>query len=61
MRVKIGDTWYDAEDQWLAVQFTVEELECVKQLTPDSNRSFCAGRSDTDDELLAWVREGRDV
>ena len=60
MRVKIGDTWHSTDDQWLAVQFTAEELECVKQLDPDkSSRSFVSGDAREASDLIEWLREGR--
>ena len=59
MRVKIGDTWHDSADQPLAVQLTEVELEGIKQLTPDSNRSFASGSIEAAD-LLEWMRDGRD-
>lgn len=59
MRVKIGDDWYDSEIQWLGVQFTEEEIECIKQLNPEtSHLSFVAGNGDGDD-LVEWLSEGR--
>jgi len=62
MRVKIGNEWIDSSDQWLAVQFSKEELEAVKKMDVDgSNRSFASGRDEEEDgkNLLAWMREGR--
>lgn len=60
MRVKIGDEWIDASQQWLAVQFTAEELECVKQLDHESSSmSFASGAVEDDADLLEWLREGR--
>jgi len=66
MRVKIGDTWYDCDDQPLGVQFTESELEFIR--TADwtgSARCFVAGRQwpleeGELDPLVAWIREGRD-
>ncbi|WP_168188515.1 hypothetical protein [Pseudomonas sp. A25(2017)] len=57
MKVKIGDTWYSAEDQPISVMFEDEELECIKQMDRDSspNLRFTAGRLD-DQELLDWAK-----
>ena len=67
MRVKIGDTWLDANDQPLAVQFTDDELACINQMTPGDGlqNSFAAGRiaavkPGEVDPMLVWLREGRE-
>lgn len=60
MRVKIGDIWYSSEDQPLGVQFTDEEWAFIRTGDVPSGKSFGVGRTDTDEELVAWLREGRD-
>lgn len=66
MRVKIGDVWFDAKDQPLAVQFTDEELAFIQAQDPKTweNNTFGAGAAPEPlgeglCELLAWVRKGR--
>lgn len=59
MRVKIGNTWYNSDDQYVAVQFTEEELKMIKEnLTIESapNLKFGAGVDDGTD-LKAWIRD----
>lgn len=66
MRIKIGDIWFDVGEEFgkFAVQFTEEELECVKQLNPHTSaRTFALCRDDVMDcaQLRKWAREGRDI
>ncbi|MEW2971035.1 hypothetical protein AB1A96_03535 [Pseudomonas juntendi] len=61
MKVKIGDTWYSAEDQPIAVMFEDVELELVKGMTRENAPSlrFTAGpvQADEDDSvLLEWAK-----
>lgn len=58
MKVKIGDEWYSAEDQFLSVQFTGEEMELVRGMTRENspNLRFSAGRTEDPDEVLDWVK-----
>lgn len=67
MKVKIGNTWYDADHQPLGVQFSDAELACLNQMTPGDggSNSFAAGRVEGPtefgvDPLVKWLREGRD-
>lgn len=61
MRVKIGDKWYECEDQMLGVQFTEEEVSMLMEYLPTTpHRSFAAGFAENDGDLVAWLREGRD-
>lgn len=58
MKIKIGETWYSAEDQPLSVQFTDEELEFIKSMNRETspNLRFTAGHLEGD-ELLAWAKK----
>lgn len=60
MRVKVGDTWYSADDQPLACQLTDEEWAFVRSGDIPPGKSFGAGHFDTDEECVVWLREGRD-
>jgi hypothetical protein len=57
MKVKIGDTWYSAEDQPISVMFEDEELSLIKEMDRESspNLRFTAGRME-DADLLDWAK-----
>ncbi len=58
MKVKIGNKWYDSDDQYVAVQFEPNELEMVKSMNVETspNLKFGAGvQSDVD--LKKWIRD----
>lgn len=59
MKVKIGDTWYSSERRLLAVQFSREELQFIKEQMPldEGNRKFGSGPSEDESEFLAWIRD----
>lgn len=62
MRVKIGDTWFESEDQFLGVQFTDDEVSMLMEYLPTTpHRSFGVGLEETEGDLVAWLRQGRDV
>ncbi|ENA37426.1 hypothetical protein HMPREF1487_04344 [Pseudomonas sp. HPB0071] len=60
MRVKIGDTWYSAEDQWLCVELSESELEYVQSQDPNqwTNRRLAAGEAEDPEALRTWMRKG---
>lgn len=60
MRVKIGDTWYDSDDSPVGIQMSDIEWEFIRSGEVPKNKSFAIGRFETDAELVAWLREGRD-
>ena len=60
MRVKIGDVWYSAEDQWLCVEFSESELKYIQEQDPTqwTNRKLAAGHAEDPEALRVWMREG---
>lgn len=62
MRVKIGNTWYDAAETPICIQFEDVEIEGVKGMTKDgapNNRFIAFTESDglTADVIRQWVRD----
>lgn len=58
MKVKVGDTWFSAEDQPIAIMFTDEELELIKDMDRENspNLRFTSGHMEPA-ELIAWAKQ----
>lgn len=58
MKVKIGDTWYSAEDQPVSIMLTDEELDLIKEMNRENspNLRFTSGHLEPAD-LLEWAKQ----
>ena len=60
MKVKVGDTWYDAKNTPCCVVFSEAELAMVKQMTPETapNRRVISGEFSSREAAIEWANEG---
>ena len=62
MRVKIGDTWYDSNDQPLCIQVSEDEQQAIADMDRSiaTSGKFGVGKTDssfTPDDFRAWIKE----
>lgn len=61
MRVKIGDTWFDALDFPIMLSFDAEDITCLDRMLNESHTRFSSGPADLTTEMFqAWVNQAVD-
>lgn len=60
MRVKVGDTWYEATPETpIMVELTMKDKVNIGEMLPEANRyALFAKDSHTPEEAKAWMDEG---
>lgn len=56
MKVKIGDTIYDAEDQMVMLILTEEDKRLISTMHPDQMKFCCAPDGTTPAEMLEFMQ-----
>jgi hypothetical protein len=61
MRVKIGDTWYDAKDQPVMIEIDDIQRKQIASMDPEATR-YCVyddawKEGHTAEEIMNWIRE----
>lgn len=60
MKVKIGETWFDAADFPILVAFDPEDLECLRTMK-DKEHTFAAGPADMTQTLfILWCQKAKE-
>lgn len=62
MRVKIGETWYDSDEQPICIQVNEAEQQAIADMDRSvaKNGKFGVGKTDssfTPDDFRAWIKE----
>jgi hypothetical protein len=59
VKVKVGDTIYDAEDQPIMVILTERDKQNIANMRPDATK-YCEFKTSefTDDEIDIWMGDG---
>lgn len=57
MRVKVGDTWYDSEDQPICVEFVGKDKENVANMNPDCTKYAVAPDDffENSNDFMKWM------
>jgi len=57
MRVKVGDTWYDAEDTPIMVELTQTDKSNISNMKTDAFK-YCSYPDEQDPKVIeAWMKE----
>lgn len=58
MRVKIGDTWHDAEEESICVELSGQDKLNIENMNPDCDKYavFPDVDSMTREEMIEWIR-----
>lgn len=59
MKVKIGDTWYDANETAICVELNSQDKENIENMNADCDKYavFPDAKNLTPDEMRAWMSE----
>lgn len=60
MRVKIGETWYDAKETAICIELSGQDKDNIGAMHPDCTKyaAFPDECSMSADEMRAWMSEG---
>jgi len=57
MRVKIGDTWYDANTMPILVEFTGKDKENIAKMDPKATKYYVYPDTVKPKEIRAWMKK----
>lgn len=61
MKVKIGNTYFDSDDQPIMVVLSDIDKRNITQMAPDSTKYCCYGKGHDMDEIESWMHDTKPV